>query len=292
MDHTFVSLPDDLGAALLSAHDETNTAVIYVHGFMGDAIDTWRDLVYYVDLLPDRPFERADLYFVKYGAEHDFVLTNTQFLREFVHRIFPNPPNSLFTYSLAALDWRVCRTSEVEVEIRISKRYTRLILVGHSLGGVIIRRLIADEFVGSQPQNPIPVLGNADVRLFAPAHLGFRPVARTNLIFSSPLGVLLRIGASLNRGFSDLQEGCETLKQLRRETEEAASLHPTARALKPFVLWGAKEDIVVPGRFDTDPPLRVATEKNQTHTSVCKLTGQYHRSAYFVMLSEASDGTT
>ena len=75
--HTFIALPGELGSALLSPHDVTDTAVICVHGFMGDAIDTWRDLVYNVDLLPDLPFAKADLYFFNYGAEHDFVLTNT-----------------------------------------------------------------------------------------------------------------------------------------------------------------------------------------------------------------------
>jgi pimeloyl-ACP methyl ester carboxylesterase len=292
MDHTFISLPEDLGSALISSHDETDTAVIYVHGFMGDAIDTWRDLVYYVDLLPDLPFAKADLYFVNYGAENEFVLTNTHFLRTFVKDLFPTPPPTLFTHCLADLDWKVCRTTELEVAIRTPKKYARLILVGHSLGGVVIRRLIADEFADLkwQSENPSSHLANADVRLFAPAQLGFRPVAWANLISSSPLGVLLRLGASLNRGFSDLQENCETLKQLRRETEHAARLHPTAKALRPYVLWGDREDIVVPGRFDTDPPLQVAVETAQSHTSVCKLTDQYHRSAYFVMLTEGPNG--
>src|SRR5437660_794788 len=107
MNHTFVFLPDQRGSALLSTHNSADTAIIYVHGFWGDFIDTWRDLAYYVDLLPGLPFSNADLYFFNYPAEKDFVITSTGLLRDFVRLVFPQPPVEFFVYPLAAIDWRM-----------------------------------------------------------------------------------------------------------------------------------------------------------------------------------------
>src|ERR1700733_13499506 len=59
MDHTFISLPDDLGTCPRTTRDETDTSVIYVHGFMGCGIGPWIGLVYYVVNLPGLPFAKA-----------------------------------------------------------------------------------------------------------------------------------------------------------------------------------------------------------------------------------------
>jgi hypothetical protein len=59
--------------ALLSDSDRVDTAVIYVHGFLGDALSTWEHLQYWVDRLPGEPFRKVDLFFYDYPAEEDFV---------------------------------------------------------------------------------------------------------------------------------------------------------------------------------------------------------------------------
>ena len=74
---------------------------------------------------------------------------------------------------------------------------------------------------------------------------------------------------TVSRAFADLGEGSDLLTQLRRETEEKARQFPMLRALRPNTLWGEKEDIVSPNRFDTDPPAE--TTANRGHTDVCKV---------------------
>lgn len=63
-------------SALLSTHPDTETCVVFVHGFFGNAATTWgqfQDLCDFEWLGDSKSLERFDLYFYDYGAEKDFV---------------------------------------------------------------------------------------------------------------------------------------------------------------------------------------------------------------------------
>jgi len=288
--HTFVWLPEREGLALLSGSQMTDTAIVYVHGFWGDAETTWNDIIYYVDILDREPFGKSDLFFFDYPAEENILIASVKRLKRFVEAVYPNPPPALFHF-----DYWPSLVEPVKIFIRKPEPYKKLVLVGHSLGGVVIRRLIADElwFLASEEDyvEDHSVL-KADVRLFAPAHLGFRPSGRMKVAWESVmLGDSLRMLAYGHRVFEDLKENSEALLQLRRDTEEKAKLFPKLDSVRPFILWGEREGIVSPNRYDTDPPNRIGTEPGRGHTDVCKVDKEYFRAAYFVC-DEKALGTT
>jgi hypothetical protein len=286
MAHIRISLPDGMGFALLSDHELTDTAIIYVHGFWGGPESTWENIVYYVDRLGGAPFERSDLFFFDYPAQKDFLIASVSFFRRFLSMIYPNPPEDLFSVPLRDIDWRLQGTEGLWLTVRHPQPYVRAILVGHSLGAVVIRRFIADEIFqleSAEAIEPHSIL-RAQLRLFAPAHLGFHPAAIKKVLWSAPyVGPLFHAIADGNRAFEDLTENCAALTQLRREIEKAASDFPAVEALRPYVMWGRREDVVVVGRYDSDPPRRIEEDPpDKDHVEICKIRADYDRAAYFV----------
>jgi pimeloyl-ACP methyl ester carboxylesterase len=227
------------------------------------------------------------LFFMDYGAENSYLALSAIDLRSFIHTIYPSLPPAYSVCSLSDVDWRLSRHDNVEIEIRDVQQYRRLILVGHSLGAVVIRRLIADECVDVSQSGSLELsaaIRVAELRLFAPAHKGFRPSARKRVLWKAPiLGAALQLFASSHRAFLDLVEGCDTLQQLQRETEQAALAFPSLAALRPHVLWDELEDIVVVGRYDTDQPRFIRKVGGRNHIDVCKVYEDYKEAAYFVV---------
>jgi len=274
--------------ALVSDADSVDTAIVYVHGFLGNAQSTWEQVQYYADRLEGEPFRDADLYFFDYPAEEQFVPASVSRLRDFLTTIYPSPPCALLEAPLRDYDWRLPDDSPI-VSLRDLRPYSRLVLVGHSLGAVVIRRLIADEAMSQDDArrnvlsvNPSRFL-DAELVLMAPAQIGFSPSGLNGLVHALPFSRFLVPYAAVFRAFQDLTPGCYTLKQLNRETVRMAASHPGSRAFSPRMLWGESEDVVHEGRFDSDPPSLVEHAPGKNHVTVCKLTRDYLQPANIVV---------
>lgn len=288
-------MPDGLSYALISDSTAADTAIVYVHGFFGDAESTWEQLQYYVDRLPDQPFSNSDLFFYDYSAEDNFVQVSVGRLRGFLAEVFPSPWPELFQVSFNDLDWRL-PSDNGNVVLREHHPYSHLVLVGHSLGGVVIRRLVADEALNERARHggsvgePVSTLA-ADVVLMAPAHLGFQPAGGLAMLQLLPFARLITRAAFLFRAFSNLQPHCQVLDQLERETVSMARVFPNARALRPRLLWGDAEGVVAVGRYDSDSPLSMEYVAGKDHVTICKLDLQYRMPAEIVLRKGAASGT-
>ena len=287
---------DGSSYAFVSDSNCVDTAIVYVHGFLGDAQSTWEQPQYYVDRLPSEPFRDVDLFFYDYPAEDDFVQISSVNLRAFLNQIFPSPPQEMLEVHFRDLDWRLRDDPEV-ITLRERSPYSRLVLVGHSLGAVVIRRSIADEALTADPNQmtlsdleAAPLLG-AELVLMAPAHLGFQPSGKLSLLQILPFSALVFRAAFLFRAFSDLQPDCHFLAQLHRETARMAGRFPRSPAFKPIILWGDTENIVTFGRFDSDSPNAVIYAEGKDHITVCKLTWDYLKPAEVVLPKGLAHGT-
>ena len=134
------------GTACLSAAEGADSAIIFVHGFKGHPLKTWGRLPE-IACAQGAFWEKADLYFFPYKAEKLHVDQSAHMLRKFLSSIFPDPPVRMFARSLKDYDWTLSLSSRLpEAQIRPGPyHYSKLYLVGHSLGGLIIRRFVADE---------------------------------------------------------------------------------------------------------------------------------------------------
>jgi len=267
---------------LISEDPATAIAIVFVHGFWGDSYSTWQDTQILVDefgqIFP--LFTESDLFFLEYDAARNFIGPSADKLHHFVDRLFPNPPASLFSEDVSAADWG----SELHVgpvSIRTGPYvYNSLILVGHSLGAVVVRQMILDvatdfsEACSIAPDKKQEFLAQrpvllADLRLMSPAHLGFRPVGLLGAAFSlAPMAGLLRGLLSFYRSFTELDPNSALLQSLRRRTEEISRSFPGLPALCAKSLFAQYDDLVIMDRYDCDR--RVQYVADRTHTTICK----------------------
>src|SRR5580658_6449161 len=92
--HHLVSIPGYKGSfALLSESSAAHTAVVFVHGFKGDATTTWSQFHSLIDVYSSE-FEwwkATDVYFYKYGSLAKPIAVNAHEFRLFLDLIFPSP---------------------------------------------------------------------------------------------------------------------------------------------------------------------------------------------------------
>lgn len=145
--HFYADLPDFADCcAQLSDAESVDTAVVFVHGFMGDRTKTWTDFQTLVDDIPHEipHWERSDLYFYSYRSVGDPIQFNAKRLVEFLQHVFPQPNSEWFERLLDQHPGKPLLDLE-RICLRESPyRYSDLVLVGHSEGGLILRSAIAE----------------------------------------------------------------------------------------------------------------------------------------------------
>jgi hypothetical protein len=172
----------------------------------------------------------------------------------------------------------------------LTTRYRRLVLIWHSLGGVIIRQALVDEAIAYEGSHDPPSGGAGDgeremggclsaaVRLFSPAIFGFEPTHFAglcyNLLSENPtLGRFLRPVLRSNPISEDLQSGSHRLIELRRRTESLAGKYSWLQAFRAHLMFGTKESVVYMDRYDCDPVYAIT--EGQDHRSICKPNSHY-----------------
>jgi hypothetical protein len=129
--HDYVPLEERRSYTYLSTNPLTNKCIVFVHGFFGDPWSTWQQFQELLDIptaMGAELWSTTDAYFFDYGAEKDFVARSSQALGEFLIKLYPNP-RGLFKST---------------APVRFDLPYAQILLVGHSLGAVVIRQCVAN----------------------------------------------------------------------------------------------------------------------------------------------------
>lgn len=225
-------------------------ALIFIHGFSGEAIKTWAD---FHELLPGCPeCAGRDIYFYGYDGLYADVNSSAAIFRGFLDRVLGS------TASLLAANL----PPAAERDPRFA--YDDLVIVAHSLGAVISRRALLDATTAKHPW-----VSKVSLVLFAPAHRGARIVdlvvdSISGFSFLKLFGAAARFKSPL---IDDLDPASETLRQLLDDTR-AAVLQGHRHLIAKRVVLAAVDHIVVNGRFPDDPPPDAIP--GTTHTTVCK----------------------
>lgn len=270
LSHSELRLSDPEGWVLRLAHRQPRRLVVFVHGFGGAAVSTWQR---FPEVAGSREWwTRADMLFVAYNSKRDNITGAATRLRERLSALFPALPPELLN-----IDGVRVREEAVDA-------YAELVLVGHSLGGLIVRRALCDmasswKDAGFAEPKPA-VLAAARVSLFSPASAGFRPAGMAGMAHATPLWWVVNIRLRRSSAFTDMTPGSEVLTSTRRRTEDLARTRADLVALRPQILWANPDDIVITERYDTDPVDHAVD--GQTHRSVCKPSASYQRPVLFV----------
>jgi hypothetical protein len=250
---------------------------VFVHGFLGSAVDTWQHFQTSIDEMQDGVswWANCDLYFWQYDSAERSIGNSAFQLREFLKTIIPSPTPLLFILDIpgnpADLPW--FRSDPVP--------YRSVVLVGHSEGGVVIRQAITDAVreresdVGGDASQEASagtfwdVLFGADVHLFSPALYGTSFSGLPALIHEIPPARWL-FEAAFNvwsPSYKQLKPRSQVLERLAQFTEEY-QVRYDFNALKAHIYYGDHDDIVEDLVYGGDPPPEYIA--NQTHVSVCK----------------------
>lgn len=271
-DHSPRSTTDGPPWTLYLAHRDPRRLVVFVHGFRGKATKTWQE--FENSGVNGDWWRESDLLFVAYNSTGESIESVAIWLRERLHDFYPQPPATL----IEANGERVRDNRGT---------YQELYLVGHSLGGVVIRRVLADAAqlwserisLGETGSPPPPL--NAVVRLFSPASAGFQAAGRLGMLHASLGWAGVEIFLRRSSAYSDLQPESVFLTSTRHRTEEFVKQDESAFAsLRAHIVWAGREDVVVSDRYETDHVPAAARGKN--HRSVCKPSARYTLPWHFV----------
>ncbi len=242
--HREIDLPDNGGYAALSEHDEVQACVFFVHGFFGSPRGTWKGFSPTLTTHPD--FTNSDLFFLSYRDRRAQ-------LRE--------AGSAVFRAIQRCLHHRRATKGDQLIE------YERMILVGHSLGGPVLRAAVLDarQHALKHGDDGATFPRATQLRLFAPAIHG----ANVNG-FLTPLRAASPLLAPLFAGpaYRDLTHKTDSLKRLRSDTEEATTQIQEG-PLVADILWAQRDHLVEAGggyKDDHFAPSANAT----THWSICK----------------------
>jgi pimeloyl-ACP methyl ester carboxylesterase len=229
------------------------TLIVFVHGFAGSALSTWRNFPTLASL--DAGFADADLLFFGYRSLRHQTNSSAANLFSLCSTLFAAPARYLNGTGYEAL------------ERPHDHAYERVLFVGHSLGAIVSRRALL-----TAASTGTPWVANAGLLLFAPAHMGATDVTRLVEVLPKALRAVVALGRWKIQTFAEAEKGSTTLTTLKAHTDKALE-HAAKDAvghLKAFkVVFGPDDDIVDQNEFCADPPL---TQVNGNHTSVCKPT--------------------
>jgi pimeloyl-ACP methyl ester carboxylesterase len=271
----------DRSYALLSEDEETDTAVVFIHGFGGHPRGTWLNFQGMIDTAPVNPefWRKADLFFYRYRSIREHLHVNATAFAGFLAAIYPKPSGEIF--SIEEVD-AIVDDSHIgarTVRLETKKRYGHLVVVGHSEGGLLTRAAILDtaknlgaDAVADIAASDTPSLLRAKLRLFAPALMGnslsgfLGMLAHSTLLGNPAAWVLLA-----SRAAADMRS-VPNLRTIQEGTQSFAERWPGLSGFRARVLWGTRDSIVTPNEYTVDTR---SIAKNKHHTSVCKPTSLY-----------------
>jgi hypothetical protein len=163
--------------ALISPGKRVNRAVIFVHGFGGDACETWSNFHSLVDDLQglESWSGETDFFFFDYWAVWERIESSVDRVLEFIKAIIPSPNSTDFQIDLNPVlaDPEPCG-SFVSV-LPANRFYEKIVLTAHSEGAVVIRMALLKAHAEHAAADWCQGLLSAHVTFFAPALFGYAP---------------------------------------------------------------------------------------------------------------------
>ena len=211
----------------------------------------------------------TDILFYGYESVTKQVWTNMGRLLDLLDLIGTNPSETVVNPTLKT-EWH--RDKHFS--------YDHIILVGHSLGGVLCREALLKAY--RKPNRP-DWLKKVSLILFAPAHMGARLAHLVKEVKFPylPLGAVYGLVRLYAQVLGDIEENCEHLKELRQETRKCLEDDPLAPLKAACVVHGSDDRVVVLSDFIHDEETKRKDGKG--HISVCKPLPSYEDPFSLVM---------
>jgi hypothetical protein len=273
--HSYFALPfHPKSFALISplSAEDVKRAVLFIHGFNGSARGTWTDFLSLVDHQGAGDWWKdSDLFFLNYQWESVFsqLINNTLTVYKFFRAVFPAPHRALGTDN-------PFRTPDFN--------YRDLLLVGHSEGGLLLRKAMVE----AAQHDPVvqPLLRSAQaanfskpapsgilaarMRLFAPALGGEMLTGLIGIIATLPVISNFLVSSAAKVGMSPASAA---VTEARRQTVRYAEI-TGYECFSAHILWAEKDRIIHAEKYEHDLQC-INFPPGTNHVSVCKPTLKY-----------------
>ena len=257
-----LSTPDPEGWIIYLAHQQPRRLVVFVHGFHGGPLGTWQEF----PQSNSAWWKESDMLFVAYDSATLTIAGVAELIRDELPKFYPGIRHDLLV------------SGNVRLREDGDLAYEELVLVGHSLGGMIVRRALCDaaqEWLnGPHPSIPQPAILQARTKLFSPASAGLRLAGWYGMLrATTPWGVVNMV-LRRSPAFTDLQQDSPILTDTRQVTEALVRHYGSMMdALVAQIAWASPDNLVLDIPYSTDKPVRHVP--GTTHRSVCKPTAGY-----------------
>ena len=251
---------------LLSSRRDADTAIVFVHGWNGDPFTTWSDFHLLADnceIVSDF-YAGSDLFFFGYESHEERINASSHRLLKFVDDLILRPKIKHYQLDISqVVPWGMAvKTTNLLPQAR---NYSRVVFVAHSEGGVVVRQSIIRRYDQLSSRRSKSLIFGQRLSLFAPAIGGFRPAGLLGTLVNTPvIGPILSAFLNSGSGFQDLGDK-DYLRELREKTEKAAKSSQLP-ALFADILWGYRDKIVHPTKYDHDAEDFV----DRNHIDICK----------------------
>lgn len=233
--------------------------VVFVHGWKSSHLNAWPS--FHDASAQASPWWReSDMLFLSYDSRHRDPAAMADELREVLLAVYPRRPPGVAAFAA---------TTAVPAQVG---DYAELHLVGHSLGGTIVRRMVADLGLDTRA-NEAPgrqrLLADAQVRLFSPALGGFDPKGDWWAIGLDWITTrkLARKFMKHDAAYQALQQESGFLQALQRDTERLARERRDVSAFTAQILWANPDTIVDHHNYERDDSY---SQSGVNHRTVCK----------------------
>jgi|SRR6266853_3815337 len=232
-------VPGYLGSKARWAVEPRRQAILFVHGFSGTAVGTWKG---FDEMLTVDPRSKGlDIFFYGYDTWKNNIRIAAQKLLSLLTTLH-NDAGTLIIPDV--ISRRVPFTG-----------YHSILICAHSLGGLVTRWALLDAY-----KEQAPWASDVASILFAPAHLA--------IVNNS----LSRFGAKLSRPVREMLEGYN-VQILQHETSLALSSKVSELLVPKAVVQAEREKWVMVGSYEHDPVCFFV--QGASHTSICKPTRTY-----------------
>lgn len=242
-------LPWGRGSVGYFADQTAERLIVFVHGFGGGALKTWKGMEALLEL-PE--VQATDVIFYGYGSLAAPARNSATLFRKF-----------LASAAMLERPWRTTLSRGGAIGVR---EYKDILIVAHSLGAVVVRRALLDSVAERACW-----VERTRILLFGPAHMGTRLV-NLSLLLRSGIGSILSdffiFGRMKVPVLDDLEEGSDFLRELLEESEAVVEQRGEQSIRAEAVIFGERDNVVRTRPFCVDPLSDVWP--GEDHCSVCR----------------------
>ncbi|MBK7144933.1 MAG: alpha/beta fold hydrolase [Xanthomonadales bacterium] len=277
MPHVLVNIRNDdachvIGQLSITAPD---TLILFVHGWGGNATDTWAQID---QLLKKSPPDGVTFDALYYGYESIVRSAgeNAGQLLAFLDALLKDPADCYRRL-----------VGKVMMNARSGFEYKRIVICCHSLGAPVVRRALLDAWSANAEDEAAAWMGRVRMVLFAPAHFGARPTEVVRQL-GGVLAWLVLVEAVANAVLPSLRDLNPESVFLEQLSDQSRAMLEVERFPKQLVrayrvYWAPNDPIVMNRQFHGDRPPE--TVSGATHTSLCK--ADHSEAAAYIQIKEA-----